>query len=344
VQELDATPTGRSTVAAGSARLDGLLVDTALSATLTTATQQQAGSTPAISLLLAETAAITREDPAAGAHLLLALPRDWSPDVPSATAALDALAAAPWLRGAPLGALIASDPAQVDREPVRLPETGGAEELPARGLRQALTSVDAVRGIAAALTAPDQLLDDVETSAVAATSVGWRDEPDAWREQVDALAAAARARAAAVHVLPGSAVNVVSSAAALPVSVANELRQDVVAAVHVQSRSPRLVIPGDVEVRLAASSTQRVTVPVRALANGNTEVIVTVRAPDGTVLGQSVTIPVRVRADWETRGMLVAGAVLGVVLVAGLVRTIRRGRRRAELEAPRGAREPEVTR
>jgi hypothetical protein len=41
-----------------------------------------------------------------------------------------------------------------------------------------------------------------------------------------------------------------------------------------------------------------------------------------------VTVPVRVRADWETRGILVIGAVLAAVLVAGLVRTIRQGGRR----------------
>jgi len=78
------------------------------------------------------------------------------------------------------------------------------------------------------------------------------------------------------------------------------------------------------------AAVQRVAVPVRAVANGDTEVEIALSAPDGTSLGSPVVVPVRVRADWETRGLLVVGAVLALVLVSGLVRTIRRGRRRSE--------------
>jgi hypothetical protein len=342
------TPTGRSTVTAGTARLDGLLVDTALSTALTAATEARTGtrgtsSALSTSLLLADTAVITREDPDAGAHLLLALPRTWSPDVRAATAALDALGSAPWVGVAPLDQLVDADPDPVQRQPVRR-GSASAGELPADGVRQALAAVRTVRSVASALTDADSLLDEVEYSAVAATSAGWRGNTSTWREQVAALAGHARGVPASVHVLPGSAVNVVSSTADLPVSVANDLDQEVLAAVRVRPRNPRLVVPGDVEVRLPASSTQRVAVPVRSVANGNTDVVVTVRAPDGTMLGEPVTIPVRVRADWETRGMLLAGAVLSVVLVVGLFRTIRRGRRREELSDPLRDREPEVMR
>ena len=105
----------------------------------------------------------------------------------------------------------------------------------------------------------------------------------------------------------------------------------------VQPRSPRLVAESDVEVTIAARSTERVAVPVRAVANGDTEVVVTVRAPDGALLGEPVEVEVRVRADWETRGMLVVGAVLAGVLVVGLVRTIRRGPRARDLTSREGS-------
>jgi hypothetical protein len=121
---------------------------------------------------------------------------------------------------------------------------------------------------------------------------------------------------------------VVSSEADLPVTVANDLGQAVNVVVSLQPRSPRLVPEGTVAVHIPAQSRQRVALPVKAVANGDTEVVVTVRAPDGAPLGSPVTVPVRVRADWETRGILVAGGLLALVLVVGLVRTIRRGGRR----------------
>jgi hypothetical protein len=319
------TVTGRSTVTAGDTRLDGLLVDTGLSTTLEDAVEGRA-PVLATSRLLAETAVITRSGNAP--HLLLALPRDWDPDVAAASGALDALGSAPWVRRAPLRDLVDTEPPDVDREDVRLTEQDRAGELPPAGLRQAASAVDAVQGVTAALTRPERVLEGVERSAVAATAVSWRDDLPAWRQAVDRLLATGRAVAGGVHVLEGSAVNVVSSEADLPVTVANDLGQEVQVVVSLQPRSPRLVPEGTVAVRIPAESTERVALPVKAVANGNTEVVVNVRAPDGAPLGAPVTVPVRVRADWETRGILVAGGLLALVLVVGLVRTIRRGGRR----------------
>ena len=174
------------------------------------------------------------------------------------------------------------------------------------------------------------MLEAAEASAVAATSVSWREARPAWQDAVAELGARAEQVVSGVHVVEGSTVNVVSAAADLPVTVANELDQDVSVVVSVQPRTPRLVADDPVEVVVDAGGAQRVAVPVRAVANGDTEVEIALSAPDGTSLGSPVVVPVRVRADWETRGLLVVGAVLALVLVSGLVRTIRRGRRRSE--------------
>ena len=318
------TPTGRSTLQVGQERLDALLVDTGLSATLTAATQGEDAALAA-SRLLAETAAITAgsEDPP---HVLLALPRDWDPDPDVARAVLQALRSAPWLSSAPLVELLDSPPDDVERRPLA-PDVEVTAALPPDGLRDIRASVLEARRISSALTRPDDLLDEVEQSAVAATGVAWLEDLGEWRRAVERFGSAADAVSAGIHVVEGSDLTVVSSEVDLPVTVANELGQDVAAVVSVQPRSPRLVAESDVEVTIPAQSTERVAVPVRAVANGDTEVVVTVRAPDGALLGEPVEVEVRVRADWETRGMLVVGAVLAGVLVVGLVRTIRRGPR-----------------
>lgn len=327
---------GRSTVPAGGDRLDGLLVDTTLSGLLTDATQGEDAAL-ATSRLVAETAAVARSAAAAEQdppHLLLSLPRDWDPDVRAATSAVQALTEPSWVREAPLQELLEAEPDEVDRAAVTEPAGPGQAppRLDAEGLRAVAATLAGTREMASALSRPDELLDAAEISAVAATSVSWLEVPARWRSAVDALGDATAEVRTAVHVVEGSAVTVVSAEADLPVTVANELEQDVRVVLSAQPRSPRLVAQGDVAVRLAEGSTERVALPVRAVANGNTDVLVTVRAPDGALLGDPVTVPVRVRADWETRGILVAGAALVVVLVVGLTRTIRRGRRRGAVE------------
>jgi hypothetical protein len=211
---------------------------------------------------------------------------------------------------------------------VRQPAGDEAGELPAAGLVKVRDAVDTVQSVAAALTQPDVVLDGAERSAVAATSVAWRDDLPAWRSAVNGLAKQATGVGRGVQVLEGSAVNVLAARAELPVTVRNTLSQDVDAVVSLQPRSPRLVAGPAADVVVPARSSERVALPVRAVANGDTQVVVTVRAPDGALLGEPVTVPVRVRADWETRGILVIGAVLAAVLVAGLIRTIRQGGRR----------------
>lgn len=325
----DAVVSGRSTVPAGTDRLDGLLADTSLSTVLTDATDGD-GDVLARSRLAAETAVLARAAGDDVPHLLVTLPRGWDPSPDAAADAFATLTGTPWTRPAPLDALLDAAPPEVERAAVRQSATGRSAALPAEGLRQVAEALEQVRRVSSALTRPEDVLEAAEASAVAATSVSWREARPAWQDAVAELGARAEQVVSGVHVVEGSTVNVVSAAADLPVTVANELDQDVSVVVSVQPRTPRLVADDPVEVVVDAGGAQRVAVPVRAVANGDTEVEIALSAPDGTSLGSPVVVPVRVRADWETRGLLVVGAVLALVLVSGLVRTIRRGRRRSE--------------
>ncbi|GMA33074.1 hypothetical protein GCM10025875_30660 [Litorihabitans aurantiacus] len=75
-------------------------------------------------------------------------------------------------------------------------------------------------------------------------------------------------------------------------------------------------------------------VPMVAVANGRTRVDVSVTSPDGVVIGVGETFDLRVRAEWETVGTGIVAAALGLLLVVGLVRTVRRGRRDAGGHVP----------
>lgn len=70
-----------------------------------------------------------------------------------------------------------------------------------------------------------------------------------------------------------------------------------------------------------------VHIPVHAVGSGNVDVDVVLYSPSGAVVGTGGDMQVRVRADWETVGTAVVAGVLVVLLVIGLIRTARRGRR-----------------
>ncbi|MFP5346942.1 MAG: DUF6049 family protein [Actinomycetes bacterium] len=337
------TPTGRSQIRAGGTAMAGLLVDTPLSTVLSTlgsqsSTSQTQAAAPGavVQRLLAETAAVTLERPFDPRHLLVAAPRGWDPAPDAAVAAVRALTTAPWLRPRPLADLVSTPPPQLERGPLRYPESDRAAELPAAGLRQAADAVASIRTTASILADPAPVVQAAELSSVAAASAGWRDRRRVWQAELDRFSALAAGQARAVHALPGSGITVVSSKVSLPVTVENTLDQQATVRLRLRPRSSRLVVEDSVleAVAIGAHSQRRVSIPVQAVGNGNTDVGVQVLTPSGTPLGPPVVLTVRVRADWETRGTLVLGIAVGLVLLVGLVRAVRRGRRQQELRDP----------
>ncbi len=83
----------------------------------------------------------------------------------------------------------------------------------------------------------------------------------------------------------------------------------------------------DVILTVPADGQTTATVPVRAVGSGDVNLTIMLLANDGTAVGAPQTIHMRVHADWESRGTRVMGAGLVILLVGGIVRTVRRGRR-----------------
>src|SRR5690606_41226491 len=94
-------------------------------------------------------------------------------------------------------------------------------------------------------------------------------------------------------------------------------------------RDPRLVGDEEVTLEVAAQQSATAQVPVHAVGSGDVVVDVRLAAPDGSAIDEPTEIRVRVRADWETVGTAVVAGLLALLLVVGLVRTVRRGRRGA---------------
>jgi len=107
------------------------------------------------------------------------------------------------------------------------------------------------------------------------------------------------------------------------------LDQDVTVEVHLESSSTRLQTDEDVTVTVPAGGQVTASVPVTAVGSGDVDLTIQLRAQDGTNVGTPSTVHLRVRADWENVGTRVLGGILVILLVAGIIRTVRRGRRTA---------------
>ena len=335
------TPSGRATATAGGTDVTVLVPDERLSQALTTgrvplavqvadpATVEDTVLTPAAAAqdLLAELAVITRERPNDSRHVLLTVPRDWTPDVAVAAAQIAALDEAPWVRPEPVSALIGLADPEVDRG--TLPTRSADEdEVGGSQIGELAAALERRSSLASMLTDPDSVLGNVELEMLSALSVAWRSDPDGRNGLLGRTRAEGDVLADAVTVSPTTeeGINVLSTSADLSVNVANALEEPITVAVRLRPDDPRLRAEESVEVTIPGLGQQLVSVPVHAVKSADVQVTVEVLTPDGTLLDADTSFLVRVRAEWEGIGTAIIGSVLALGVVLGIARTIRRGR------------------
>lgn len=345
------TPSGRASLTAGGRDVTVLVPDERLSGALLTGRVGPMlgdGTAPAgagavtgataAQDLLAELAVITRERPNDSRHVLLTAPRDWAPDAEVVAAQLEALAVAPWVRLEPVSALIGLANPEIDRgtlpdRQVSEAEVGGPEigALGRAGERRA--------ALAEILPDPAAVIGDPELETLALVGTAWRERPAGRARMIDAAQAAADAIADGVRAEPPTeVVNLISRSGDLPLHVRNDLTEPVDVVVGLRPSDQRLRADETVPVTIPAESTALVQIPVHAVQSADVSVTVEVRTPSGALIDNAASFPVRVRADWEGIGAAIIGGLLGIGLIVGLVRTVRRGRtaRRAAPEPAAG--------
>lgn len=337
--QLTYTPSARADVAVDGTALPAVLTDERLSAllsgTLLPVDPERApvelDPVTARQYLLAETAVVARERPADRRDLLLTVPRDFSGDPAVLADQLAALDQAPWLDRVGLTEMLEHEAPEVEREnlPERVVEDG---EVDAAELGRVSEVLERTAAFAGVLEDPDALIDPVRTSLLEVTSAAWRELPETRAGLVDAAEEASAARRGLVAARPGSTLNLINNEAHIPVAVTNEMSRPATVVVRLSPRDPRLVADDEVTLEIPAQQSATAQVPVHAVGSGDVVVDVVLAAPDGTPIDEPTEIRVRVRADWETVGTAVVAGLLVIMLVAGLVRTVRRARRRGRLD------------
>lgn len=330
------TPSSRVTVSAGGTDVSVLVPDPRLSRALMTGqvgSADGAGTAPGTEVtpavagqdLLAELAVITRERPAIERHLLLTVPRDWSPDPAVAAAQLAALAEAPWVELTGMSELLRTEDPQVDRG--RLPVTTAVDGLVSGDdLATAHAGMLDRDALARMLADPTTVVGDPETELLALSSQGWRSDPGVRALALRTATGTAHRLRGGVHVEESSTINLISESGELPVRVANRLDQEVTVVVELDPEEARLVADEPIPVTVPARDSVLVQVPLHAVGSGDVAVRIVLTTPEGHPVDADTVFTVRVRAEWENIGTAVIGGLLALGLLTSIIRTARRGR------------------
>ena len=131
--------------------------------------------------------------------------------------------------------------------------------------------------------------------------------------------------------MPPSDITLAATSAPLTFSVRNDLPWPVSLRLIATPNDPRLVVQNTTEVEAGPEQNTRVQVPVEArVGSGESTLSLQLRSPAMVAIGDTVPVHVTVRAEWESVGLIVMAALVGAMIVIGIVRTVRKMRRRKE--------------
>ena len=193
------------------------------------------------------------------------------------------------------------------------------------------------------LTSPPRKIAILATTAALAASI-FSTNPALAASAAQALTSPASATASqaksslptdipAVRIVPGSVINLVSSESKVPVRIQNSFDSEIRVHVHMLPSNPRVTVPNAVEVVIPANSGINAQVPVKAIGNGKVFLIVWLTTFSGLRLTENSNLQMNVNAGIETTMLVVFGGIVVGLGVVGVLRTRRKLRRKAQLEA-----------
>ncbi len=274
--------------------------------------------------LIAELAVLSKERPNEQRNVVIALDRSWNPDPAVAQAQLQAMSGLPWLRTAGVSEL-ANQEQPVDSERVTV-ASPLSPALFTQGQFAQLRDTQRALVRFAAVTEDPSLITEPHWRAISRlTSQSWYSNTSEHASAVSAYNESVSELMSAINIVPSSDINMISTGAEIPLTVQNNLDQNVSFEVQLNPSDSRLQAPTTLPVQIMANSTQSIRIPVTAVGSGNVEVRVQILDESGRSVATSGVFRVRVRADWENVGTGVVLGLLALLLAGGIWRTVRRG-------------------
>lgn len=277
------------------------------------------------------TAVITRQRPDQVRHVLLVVERDSvsNMDVKDLNDRLAAINNS-WSTPAPLTELEqlattkANDGTEIAREEVPVSSTD-PYRISEQELATASKTVSTTQDMVSVYNEPAKIAGSTLRLTEVATSSAWRQGK--FMVVIDDVGCRNKLIGTMLRTLPSSTINLIDSSAHLPVRVSNDTSQPAKVTIHLRPSRSLLRSKGDTTAIIPANSQTTVMVPVNAVGSGDIDVKVSMKNSLGQPVGSSSTVHMRVRANWENLFTWGLGSVFGVLMAAGIFRTIRRGRR-----------------
>lgn len=313
----------KATVTSPAGDLEALLADDELGVALVDTTLTGVAAQQAT---LALSAVLTRALPQDPGGFLVVLPRDVGADgLDELSERLEALLDAPWLQPANLRSLLGRT--DTTGTTLELPDAVESDGAIAPGdvadLLEGRTLVGAY-----AEAAGDTIVGQYAPSLLTPLSATLR--ANLRRQLLDAAETAMDQLGSAIRVESGSDVLLISGTGSMPVTITNDLTVPATVYVELVPDQTRVQVRETPQRVLPPGESTTVRIPITAVANGNVTIDVRVLpSPGGPDLAAPASFSVRVRADWENIGTGVVAGLLAIAFVIGLIRTIRRGGRRA---------------
>lgn len=338
-EDLTYTPSGTTLIDGRVVLLSDPSLSQALASTLSTGSSRSPlCELDSRQLLRGLSAIITRQAPALSRNLVVTLGRGAATNPQALGRRLEALMGNSWSEPRTLSRIVSDTRASqnlVERQDLA-EQSVSQTELSASELEQARDVEHTLGSIVGVLASPTTQLEGVTQVVSTVTSTAWRDDPSGRQRALTADHQVGTRITQSLGAAPSSTINLIAQSADVPVRITSSLNQAATVQVRIFSSSTRLQPLKPVTITVPARGGAVASLPVSAVGSGDVNLTIHILAPDGTVVGTPAILHMRVRANWESRGVRVGASALVILLVVGVVRTIRSGRR----QGPRSAAAP----
>lgn len=326
----DAFPSTRTAVTTLTTRgptVTGLVTDPDVETLLAAGGHDQATPRMSAQRLLALLASIVGEAPnrqGAVRDVVLALPRDVSPDPAWAVDVLGDTGSVSWLRAVTLDQ-VQHDPTAPRTALGAYPQSARSAELPASALTGPAGSVTAVRGVvddATSMLTSAGLVRPLYQALSAAESYAWRADPGGGEQLRAGAAHVADQILGQVRVATAATVTLASGRASIPVTVDNAVDQPVNVRLNLRATDRTKIGSVSQSVTVPANRKLRVLIPASSRRAGTFRATISLDTPTGHQL-TAVPITVHSRAYGRLTLAITFGA-LAVLVIALLIRISRR--------------------
>lgn len=191
-------------------------------------------------------------------------------------------------------------------------------------IKQRLANQDKVVSFSAVAREPEFVTNPGQRRLAAVLTNGWP-TTQSWQVGCATNDALTQDVLNSVSIVTSSTINMVGGQARIPVVIRNDLASPVTVVLHAEPSNARLVVEKNITLTIEQTSQSRAYIPVTArVGSGSVELEVSLTNQNGSPVGQVHVIPVRVRADWEAWGLIGLGGIFVALVIAGVIRTLRK--------------------